>query len=211
MAGSFRVYVDVAGSDGLAHVYIGITDSSGTQEYSGYGPVSTAPFGVPGRVSHGLEPADPDDPKNVAGYMDQTAWASPAYAISDEQIAAMNAKIQEWEDNPGTYTIFANHCATMVSDVLDAGGIDYPKSGVTNHPDNFIPWSDKSKFYQDIDGNPATGGSLSDRALNPGSYEGTPAYDYLQNKAKQFWDNFFDELSALRDLSDAISDGSSSS
>lgn len=66
MAGSFRVYVDVAGSDGLPHVYIGITDSSGTERYSGYGPVSTAPFGVPGRVSHGLEPQNLGDAKKTS-------------------------------------------------------------------------------------------------------------------------------------------------
>ena len=100
MAGSVRVYVDVAGSDGLPHVYLGITDSSGTEKYSGYGPVRTAPFGVPGRVSPGLAPNNPEDPKDVAGYIDQTAWGSQPIPVSDEQIADMNRKIQEWQNDP---------------------------------------------------------------------------------------------------------------
>lgn|GEM_PF-3993144 len=41
MPGSVKVYVDVAGSDGIPHVFVGITDSLGATTYVGYQPLGS--------------------------------------------------------------------------------------------------------------------------------------------------------------------------
>lgn len=178
MAGTVQVFVDLGGPDAIPHVFIGITDNAGVTTYSGYAP---ATMGVPvgqGKVFSGTDPK-----ASRAGHMDQVAWASEEYDVSDEQIKAMNTMIAHWKDNPGTYVGMGDNCGTFVHAVLKAGDVDYPMAGLTNHPASFIPWPDKPKFFKDNDGDPATGGHLTDIALHPANYPGTPAYEYVHGVA----------------------------
>lgn len=174
MAGTVQVFVDLSGRDAIPHVFIGITDSDGVTTYSGYAPATQGmPVGR-GKVFSGTDPATCH-----AGHMDQVAWKSQEYDVSDEQLDAMTALIAQWTENPGTYIGMGDNCGTFVHAVLKAGHVDYQMAGFTNHPESFIPWSDKPKFFVDNDGNPAAAGHLNDIALHPANHPGTPAYDYV--------------------------------
>ncbi len=55
MTANILVYVDLGGSDGIPHVFVGLTPDGGAIEYYGYGPEHTAPVGR-GKVFIGLTP-----------------------------------------------------------------------------------------------------------------------------------------------------------
>jgi len=178
MPSSIQVFVDLGGSDGIPHVFVGITDNGGGLQYYGYAPVHTSPFG-PGRVSTGLTPPAGRQANDIAGHMDQVCWGSPNYPVLDSNFSAMQSVIATWTSNPGDYVFMGHNCGNFVAAVLKGSGINYPMAGFTNHPVCFIPWADKYKFFTDRYGNPAPGGNANGLALHPDQYQGTPAYNYV--------------------------------
>ena len=180
MAGKVQCFVDLAGKDGVPHVFMGLTNSAGLTTYSGYAGVTTALVNA-GKVFTGLA----DRGLGVAGHMDQVSYANPQFVVSDAQVVAMQARSDQLALNPGTYILLGHNCATYVQDVFSAGGVSLPLTGSSlglfAHPVNFIPWADKAQFFIDNFGNPATSGNLNDKAKNPQNYPDTPAYQFLSN------------------------------
>lgn len=136
--------------------------------------------------------------------MEQVAWQSAVYAVSDAQLAAMNSTIAQWQAVPGTYVLMGHNCGNFVSAVLNAGQVNYPMAGLTNHPTSFIPWADKPQFFVDSYGNPSAGGSINDIGMHPGNHPGTPAYNYIHDGGTP--SNVPQPVSTEQDISNA--DGS---
>lgn len=119
--------------------------------------------------------------------MNQVAWSSPVYVVSDAQIAAMFTKSDEWSRNPGTYVGigFGHNCGSYVGSLLEAGNFNYPMSGWANGlPQNFIAPADLNRFY--------TNGSLNEIARHPENFEGTPAHSYVGAQSSSPVINYFD-------------------
>ena len=186
MAGSIRYFVDFAGSDTLSQIFIGITDASGIESYYGYAPEAGRSALGQGKVFTGLTPPPNASANAVAGYMDQVGWASPRYALNDQQLASVQANIDAWKANPGEYVVVGHNCVNFVVSTLQSGNVDFPTSGILATfgvfvtPHQLVPSDQQGPFFSD------SNGSLAPASLHPEDFPGTPAYDYLNSGGQTF-------------------------
>jgi hypothetical protein len=169
MGGAFKIYVDLAGKDNIPHVFAGIADGYGVHRYIGYGPANHGtPIGK-GQIYRGL--TNPDGSKN-AGNILQVCWASDSIQANGAQMNALLECANAWETHPGQYVGigFKHNCASFVKALLQAAGMDYAFSGITDLPSSFVPYDTLADYY-DTDG-------LLEIARLPLLYPQTPASAY---------------------------------
>ncbi len=103
------------------HAFVGLTDENGDEKRWGYTCERPSLFKSLRGMKGMMVPEEPDSPYNEA-----IVWQ-----ITKDQFDAARTAVDKLEQNPGTYKLFSNNCASVATSVLQAAGVPDLPSGKT--------------------------------------------------------------------------------
>lgn len=103
---------DIAAITG--HAFVGLTNEKGVEERWGYSGSTLSPFKAINGTKGVFDLHEPECPYNEA-----IIWN-----ISPEQFNAAQNTVNALKENPGTYKLFKNNCATTALSILKAANVE---------------------------------------------------------------------------------------